>query len=347
MGFGHDWATGRTIIMAPTAQEAGWEYCGAAPKAAWSRRVGEAGGGRRSPRCRRRTMRTLFYDAVSSSAMRNLAVLAVLALLGAGCAGNEDTHEHMTHTCADGTVVDLSTVDGHDEVGFDAERDACTPATPLRVVLDSAPMTLRAYETGSVMWSLDPGSHTGAHSMLNVVRMSNTSVSDAALVGLSAPDGYGSVELGKMEHQNLPAGPFNASFSVKEPGVYYIRALARIYADGVEESVYVSSEHILNVTAVALTTDIATVTHAAGNSVGGLDTTTLARKLGDGVIFKNDDVTDHTFTWASQPQGSELEDVVVARLASSAPIHFLVPGTYTVTTDDVQPVTLTINVTLS
>lgn len=278
--------------------------------------------------------------------MRLFVLATVAALLMAGCASKtETTVESETFTCPDGTVVDLDNFPNHHDADFNATRDACPQPAPPTIVV-SVPTTLAAYAQGEVLWSLSGGDYTGAHSMYNTVRLSNVSVSDAAMGALAKPQDYGQQELGTMEHQNLPAGPFNATFSVATPGMYYVRGVARILADGLPEKIYYTPEVMLNITPVVLTGVTATVTHGAGNTAGGITPASTTIALGDAVIFKNDDITTHVFSLQSGPKGATFEDLSVGMRSESDPVPFVVPGSYTFKTDDVQAVTFTIDVTV-
>jgi plastocyanin len=261
--------------------------------------------------------------------MRILAGAVALLFLMAGCMGSGGNK----FTCEDGSVVDLSTVEGRDVEGFDAQRDACTQLVPPSVVIVDMTPQIEAYHFGNVTWAVINGTAAGGHSMLNVVRFSHHPISEAQMAQLTDPEAYGIVEMGKAEHQNLPA-QLSSKFTYVTPGTYYVRAVARIYDDAHNETIYWSPEVEVKVIPVQTTTEVTTITHAPGNAAGEITPSDVTLNLGDGVLFKNDDLTPHTFTFTATPVNGTKNPVTVASMTSSTAIHFTVPGEYTVTTDD-------------
>jgi hypothetical protein len=263
--------------------------------------------------------------------------LVLLAL--AGCGGTKDT----TYTCADGLVIDTATLAGSDAPGFDPET-ACPKPVPPAVHLGAASYTVAIYRSLAFAWQVDAGNYTGGHTMLTSIRLSHHHVDVASGTNGTAPEAYGR-ELVRLEHQNLPYA-FNATTPAGTftfTGNYYLRAYATVHGDGLPEGNYWSDEVPINVTDVQPTGTTVTVTHKVGDFQGGLDFTTANVRIGDNLVFRNDDVRDHTFHLESAPKNATFDDAAVASMAASGPLFIKVPGTYVWKTDDIMPLTLTVN----
>jgi hypothetical protein len=280
--------------------------------------------------------------------MRRLEACVAVFVLLAGCTtgGTSSSASAGAYTCPAGFKVDLSGVPGHDQPGFNATA-YCQPPS---IKLVSLPANVEAYHSGMVSWQPMAGNTTGAHSMISEVVMGHHAAPDGEIADLG-PDlaNYPGqiLILGSMEHQNLPAGPFVSSFRYEYPGTFYVRAVARIYATGLPEKTYFSPTVVLNITAVAATGNTTTLTHPVGNAAGTLAPKTASPMLGDGVVFKNDDVVMHRFTFTKVPAGVMLSPVDVPMQTSSTPVVLTVPGHYEVTTDDIEiPQTASLEVAL-
>ncbi|MEA3190581.1 MAG: hypothetical protein QOD77_1163 [Thermoplasmata archaeon] len=265
--------------------------------------------------------------------MRFGAPVAMALLLLAGCSGSQDD----TFACPDGTILTLS-----DDAPADPASLCPQPVAP-SVSLGAVSYNATVYLEAKVSWTVSNGSYPGGHSMYNSVRLAHH---PTPLDQVKKMEDYGVMELAVKEHQNLPAaGPFNGTFTLTTPGTFYLRAYARIYADGLPEKEYWSAEVPIKVSDIATTGTLEIVTHAAGDFAGGgLDKNTVDLVAGDALEVKNDDVLDHAYTLKNGPVGSKVGDIVVARLASSGAFILKIPGTYTWESDDVQKETLTANV---
>ncbi|MCA1818565.1 MAG: hypothetical protein LC620_00680 [Halobacteriales archaeon] len=157
----------------------------------------------------------------------------------------------------------------------------------------------------------------------------------------ACPDSYGK-EIASKAHQNLP-GTFTGDYTFTTPGMYYARVYATILADDLAGKDYWSNEVMLMVADVLPTGKNVVVTHGPGNSAAKLDPNPVDIKLGDGVVLKNDDLVDHKLTMVGCPQ--TFPELTVPKATSSQPMVFKAPGTCTFATDDLQPQTLTVNVT--
>lgn len=250
--------------------------------------------------------------------------LAAVSLLLAGCSGGGGHDGAEPFTCPDQTVLDVESIEGHHESGFDPAAHCPVPPS---VRLDGVPATLGAYRTATVSWTLDNGSRAASHSMLTSLRVSPASVADA---DLGAPDAYGS-ELQRREHQNLPV-TYETTLQFTQAATVYLRAYATI--DGED---HWSPEATLRILPVEPTGTVVELTHAPGGPLGDFGPAEAQLLLGDAVAFVNEDVTPHTFTFTSGPGGAVPPAVEVAAMATGAPVPLLVPGTYEVETDDVQP----------
>lgn len=269
-----------------------------------------------------------------------LSMLALVTLALAGCSGGSDHQGLDDVACPDGTLVkgsDLEDLDGHHDADFDA-TEACP--TPPQVTLSGLPATLQVYGTSSFNWTVDPGSVAHGHSMLTAIRYSMTSVPDAS----ASLDNY-SKEAVKKEHQDLPVAlRGNLTFNV--PGMIYLRAYAQVQGDGYERRDVWSPEVALEILPVQPTGVTHTVTHAMG-PLGELDPNSLTIDLGDAVVFENADLVEHTLTADGGPAGSVACSMTAAgNNGVSDPCIFVVPGSYSYTSDDVQSKRLTVNVRL-
>src|SRR5688572_5129166 len=270
-----------------------------------------------------------------------LVTLLILATALAGCSGGDgkDGGDGPV-TCPDGRVVEPAEGHGHGDgngtEGEDTEPvDPCFVAPSVQVTGLAA--TLGAYATDTFQWTVHNGSVASGHSMLGSLRYSTEPADPATLAGA---DSWGT-ELVKKEHNNLPA-TFDGTIRFDVPGVYYVRVYAQVRGEGFSDHDYWSGEFQLNVTPVQATGRTVTVTHGPGNFLGELDQVELDLALGDGLILSNQDVTAHTFTFG--PGCPRSEDLSVEDGAESEPLLFTEPGQCQVSTDDVQPQTLTVHV---
>lgn len=266
-----------------------------------------------------------------------LAAVALATLALAGCSGGGDHSGAQDFTCADGSVVPAATIeaaDDHHDAAFD-------PATlcpvPPQVTLTGLPASLQVYGTSSFEWSVNPGSVLHGHSMLTAIRYSMSSVPD----GQATLDTY-SKEVLKKEHQDLPVS-FRGNLTFNVPGPIYLRAYAQVQGDGYDRRDVWSPEVMLEILPVQPTGVVATVVHAVG-PIGGLDPNDIQLNLGDALVFQNDDLLAHDLTATSGPAGSVACDLAAAAGDVSEPCVFIVPGSYTFTTDDVQPKSVTVSV---
>jgi len=241
-----------------------------------------------------------------------LATLTLAALVLAGCSDDHSALDPVT--CPDGSVVDVENATGHHDHGFDPATACPDPAT---VTLEGV------YASAAFSWTVDPGAKGSGHAMRTSVHASTSPVSDRDLAADPAAAG---TQLALREHQDVPA-TFRGNLTFQQPGTYYVRAYAEV--DG--KPVW-SNATVVNVTAVMATGTEVVVTKAVGGPLGDFTPATVTLELGDALVLRNDDVLEHTFTIQGPNNGS----VTVARMASSDPIVFDVPGTYSVTTDDVQ-----------
>lgn len=269
-------------------------------------------------------------------ALLSMAALLMLAL--AGCSSGSDHTGLEDIVCPDGTIVkgsDLEELEAHHDDDFDA-TSACP--TPPSVTLAGLPQTLQVYGTSSFNWTVDPGSVQHGHSMLTAIRYSMASVPDAE----ATLDSYGK-EVLKKEHQDLPVS-FRGNLTFNVPGMIYLRAYAQVQGDGYERREIWSPEIALEILPVQPTGVTHTVTHALG-PLESLDPAELTIDLGDTVVFSNEDLVAHTLTADNGPAGSVACTMTAASSGGTAePCLYIVPGTYTYTSDDVQPKRLTVNV---
>jgi hypothetical protein len=264
------------------------------------------------------------------------AAATLVLLLLAGCTGGDGGTPTTTApaTCPPGQKMVGGVADGGT-----GQPPICRPLTPPSVAVGDVPASIRVYRAVTLTWSIDPGDHTQeAHSMRTSLHVSPAPVPDADLAG---PDSYGA-ELAKKEHQNLPAaGAVNHAFTVA--GTYYLRAYAQVRSAGVNDTDYWSPEVTITVADIEPTGNNTVVTHPVGNAAGKLEPATVDLGLGDGIVLKNDDLNDHVFT----PQQGCVQftaAITVPSQSSSEPLVFKAPGTCRFTTGDVQPQTLTVNV---
>lgn len=272
--------------------------------------------------------------------MRIHAAAVLLVLLLAGCTGGDGSGGTTTTgpaTCPAGQKLATG---GPVPTGTTSSAStSCVPLTLPSVALGDVPATIPVYRAVTLTWAIDPGDYTQeAHSMRNSLHLSPTPVPDAELAG---PATYGA-EIAKKEHQNLPSGGA-VDHTFTAPGTYYLRAYAQVRSAGVNDTDYWSAEAVVTVADVEPTGNNTTVTHPIGNAAGTLAPATVDIGLGDGIILKNDDLTDHVFT----PQQGCVQftaAIAVPKQSSSAPLVFKAPGTCRFATDDVQSQTLTVNV---
>ncbi|MFO1532168.1 MAG: hypothetical protein ABR562_00490 [Thermoplasmatota archaeon] len=262
--------------------------------------------------------------------MRPLLALALaVALVAAGCTGKTEPPT-STRTCPGGQPIPAN-------VTGEPAQVCPKPAPPFAAFKD-LPGDLRIYKPATFTWFVSASNYTGGHSMLSSIRLSGNSVPDSALAG---PDSYGK-EIASKAHQNLP-GTFTGDYTFTTPGTYYARVYATILADDLAGKDYWSNEVMLMVADVLPTGKNVVVTHGPGNSAAKLDPNPVDIKLGDGVVLKNDDLVDHKLTMVGCPQ--TFPELTVPKATSSQPMVFKAPGTCTFATDDLQPQTLTVNVT--
>lgn len=262
--------------------------------------------------------------------------LATMAL--AGCSGDDGHGGISDVTCPDGTVVTGAQIEAdehHHEDGFDV-KSLC-PVAPA-VSFTGLPPSLQVYSSAAFEWAVDPGSVQHGHSMLTAIRYSLAPVADAD----ATLETY-SKEVLKKEHQDLPVA-FRGNLTFNVPGKVYLRAYAQVQGTDFNRIEVWSHEVTLDVLPVQPTGNNTTVTHTLG-PLDPLDPAELTLGLGDGVVFKNDDLVTHTLTATSGPSGSvacELE--ADGQGGVSEACVFLVPGSYTFETDDVQAKTLKVSV---
>lgn len=265
-----------------------------------------------------------------------LSVVALVTLALAGCSGSD--HSPLDDVaCPDGTVVpgkDLEAIDAHHEDDFDA-TSACPE--PPSVTLTGLPATLQVYGTSSFTWTVDPGSVQNGHSMLTAIRYSMTSVPDEQ----ASLDNY-SKEVLKKEHQDLPVA-FGGNLTFNVPGMIYLRAYAMVRGTGYSDHDFWSPEIALDVLPVQPTGVSYTVTHSLG-PLDNLDPNELTIDLGDTVVFSNEDLVPHTLTAENGPAGSVACTMTAPANGAADACLYVVPGTYTYASDDVQSKRLTVNV---
>ncbi|HET6399207.1 MAG TPA: hypothetical protein VFH47_06605 [Candidatus Thermoplasmatota archaeon] len=265
--------------------------------------------------------------------MRLLPALACCLLASAALAGCNDakaTVAPQPFTCPDGTVIDLAQpaptpASGHHGHGAASADPLSRCPKPPSVDL-SAPATAVAHTATPIAWAVGLGDLPKAHSMLTSIRASPTPADADALAG---PDSFGT-ELARREHNDLPFA-FNVSHTFSAPGVVYLRAYAVI-----EGKDYWSGETAVEVVLAPPTGEVLTLTKAAGLAAGAFGPDDAELRLGDAVQVTNQDVVQHTFTWGEA--GASLQALAVPAGATSDPVVLVVPGLYTLTTDDpVQP----------
>ena len=263
------------------------------------------------------------------------ATLLVAALALAGCSGGKEGPRFEDVTCPDGTILTSKDIEANESSGEDGfDPTSLCPVAP-KVLLTGLPATLGAYRSASFTWVVDPGSVTKGHSMLTSIRFSETSVPAPA-----AMDAY-PTEVIKKEHQDLPV-TFKGNLSFTQPGKVYVRAYAQVQGEGYDRRDVWSDEVPLEILPVAPTGVVHTVTHGPGPApVGALDTTDLDAKLGDALAFANEDLAPHTLTLTQGPPGAP-----AATLEADGQYVFVVPGSYSFETDDVQKQTLDVSVSL-
>lgn len=265
--------------------------------------------------------------------MRNrslLAALPLLALVLAGCSGGDSDHGHMV-TCNDGSEIDYSQDDRHHDDTFDPSG-LCAPP-PLELTLAGVPATMVAYDTATVAFQLPLGGRERGHSMDNQVRASTAPGAPGPADG---PGSYGE-QVGRREHQDLPVA-FDAAFMPTGPGTYYLRGVAEV--DG---SYIWSEESVVEVLPVTASGTQVSVGYEAGGLLGPLAPAQTDARLGDELVFQNDDVVEHVFTFSSGPWSGL--SVTVPAGATSEPILLDVPAVHEVTGDDLpDPTRVTIRV---
>lgn len=277
-----------------------------------------------------------------------VAALLMTALAVAGCSGSKDDGKDFADvTCADGTIVtseQIEATEGHHDAGFDP-MSLCP--VPPKVTLTGLPASVQVYKDAAFSWGIDPGSVLEGHSMITEIRYSTTSVPD----GQASTTTYAKSII-KKEHQNLPV-QFKGNMTFPTAGKVYVRAYAAVQGHNADGSTYErrdvwGPEVVLDVTPVAATGTVVTVTHAVGGPAGDLTADSAKAKLGDAVQFANSDVVPHTFSMDSGPNGAPACDLSAdAQAASADSCMFIVPGPYHFTTDDVpEAKTITIEVTV-
>jgi hypothetical protein len=278
------------------------------------------------------------------------AVLAALSL--AGCSGDDDGHHHAEAvTCPDGTVMSAEEVEQAMEEHKAGEHDhhhmesadngtgdiaAQVCIVPPSVTLEGLPATLQAFKQASFRWSLDNGSIAHAHSMLTSIRYSPTSVPDSDLTEVTK---YPS-ELIKREHQNLPVA-YSGNLSFSKVGTVYIRAYAEIQGEP-----YWSDEVMLQVTEVAPTGTVHTVTHGPGLFASPVTPSSVSAVLGDAVQLDNQDAVPYTCSFDKGP--AQVDALTAESMQMSNIVLLVVPGSYTFVCDEpVQPSGFTVDVALA
>jgi plastocyanin len=257
------------------------------------------------------------------------ALLAAVAL--AGCSG-DDHQAAQPATCPDGSTLSPEQVEAlpdHHADGFDA-TDHCP--VPPSVTLSGLPATLGAFRKAAFSWTLDNGS-APAHSMLTSIRYGTSSVPDADLTAVTKyPE-----ELIKREHQDLPI-TYHGNLTFSQPGTYYLRAYMEVRGDD-----HWSPEVVLQVTPVQATGTVIQFTHGPGDFLGEVTPESVDAVLGDAVQLVNEDVRDHTCTYARGP-------VATAPLTAagnggvSEAVVLVAPGVYEFECDELQPKVIRANV---
>ena len=271
-----------------------------------------------------------------------LAALLMTALALAGCSGGKGHTEVPGVTCPDGTIVAVEQVEAderHHEDGFNA---TVLCPTPPKVSLTGLPATVQAYTPAAFTWSIDPGSVKAGHSMVTEIRYAKASVPDAE----ASITTYANA-VTKKEHQDLPK-TFKGNMTFQQPGKVYVRAYAAVQGEGYSRRDVWSSESVIEVLPVTPTGVVQTVKHTAGLAAGNLDPTSLPLKLGDALLFQNDDLVEHKLTGTDGPPGSTACTLTAAAQGGkSAQCVFVIPGRYTFQSDD-QPEakTLAVEVTV-
>jgi hypothetical protein len=270
-----------------------------------------------------------------------VAILSIALLALAGCSGKSGPDPY---TCQKtGRVIDLSQVEGSGKKGFDPES-ACPAPIPPSVAFTSLPAGMTAYYPATIAWAISTGNYTAGHSMLNELLWSHHPVADDQL---QAPETYSTNKpLAMFAHQDVPA-PFGGKVEFDTPGTYYLRVYAQVRGNGLPDTDFWTPEVKMVVNPVNATGKSVTVTHPPGvpaaGMVGTVDMTDVRLKLGDALVFKNDDVAPHDLT-CSGPVN--FDKTTVSPNSASAPIVFVVPGSYRCVTDD-KPNGQTINVGVS
>ncbi len=270
-----------------------------------------------------------------------VATLALASLAVSGCSGDGGHASRTDFTCPDGSIITAArqeTDSTHHEAAFDPAT--LCPIAP-RVLLQGLPATLGAYRSAAFTWAVDPGSVAHGHSLLTSIRYGNTSV---ATVG--AVEDYAS-ELVKREHQDLPV-TFKGNLTFTQAGMVYLRAYAQVQGETYARRDVWSDEVAIAIQPVAPTGTVHTVTHAAGLLLGEVTPAEpLDALLGDAVQFDNQDVTSHALTLSDGPKGASCIEITADAGQTSAACVLEVPGTYTWQTDDEQPKTVEMRVTVS
>jgi plastocyanin len=252
-----------------------------------------------------------------------LSSVVLVALALAGCGEEHDAVQPVT--CPDGTVLSVEDIEGnpdHHAEGFDPAKGC--PVKP-SVTLVGVPATLPAFKAGAFSWTLDNGTFEHAHSMLTAIRYSESSVPDAELTATTKYP----TELIKREHQDLPI-TYKGNMTFSKVGKVYLRAYMEVAGKD-----YWSPEVVLEVTPVVPTGKVVDFTQGMGDFAAPVAPTEQIVVLGDAVRLVNDDVREHTCTWASGPvQVGPL--VAAANGGASEAFVMEVPGTYEFTCDDLQ-----------
>jgi len=253
----------------------------------------------------------------------SLALVAVAALALSGCSGSSTTTTSsapVTVHCPDGVTV----------TGNATVPSPTCPRRGPKVVLTAVPSNLHVYQNGTFSWHIEAGDHTGGHSMHNAVVLSQFSLNDTSSLKEETTYGNG-FEIAKSDHQNLPVNE-SGEYTFKTPGQYFVRAYARILADDLTESDYWSPEVPVSVADVIPTGQNTVVKHTPG-PVMSLSNTSLELHIGDGIIFSNQDVVDHTFTPGPCAE-SDISAKFVPKGGTSTVVVFKAPGRCVFKTDD-------------
>jgi len=254
------------------------------------------------------------------------AVLMSVAVLLAGCSGGEEeTNDAPSRQECEAQGLELRT-----ENGTLACRE---PLPPASVSLEGVPDTTEAYRSVAFSWVLEAPGGSG-HAMLTQVRVRTAS---AGVNASDPPEAYG-IEVARKEHQDFQSGArYDAAYESRVAGTFYFRAYALV-----NQTHIWSEEVVLEVTEVQPTGETGTVTLPAAAVAQGADPAEITIQLGDTVTFQNDDVLPRTITITGP---SEIAAVEVAMQSSGPTEAFLVPGSYTWTSDEpAQPVTGSIQV---